>query len=156
VVNGSRAILAYGKVVGLPPFSSRRTSGYLERLSLAPIFARVGAQNVGLSNEDRDSILASAGGPVEDGTIPDMVASNVLVRNRSALNRSFVVFRPAMVYAGWFAVRACGAPYNDGWSVERLRGRYSTISNLAHLQTYGCGTPVNGPWERLASKDFCD
>jgi hypothetical protein len=77
------------------------------------------------------------------------------VRNTSSVNQSYVLYRPATLYRGTFDVKVCGAPYNDGSRVEHVTGRYATISPLAKLRRYLCGTPAGDRWERSASSVGC-
>jgi hypothetical protein len=128
---------------------------------LDPVPLRVHVRSSGEARPtpaDRDDILGSAGGSIEDGAIPGTVRLTVNLHNRSDENRSYLVYRGALAWSGAWRMRECGAPYGDGTSVSTMTGTYSTLARLGPARVATCGQvpPGAGVVARHAATLACE
>ncbi len=100
------------------------------------------------------AVLGSHG--VDPDDLPAERVFTRLLRNDDRRNRQYVLYVPARRISGTWTETRCGAPYNDGTEVVRLRGTYSTLSELGGIRVHECGTtPRDRVAARLAAQDGC-
>ncbi|MFC4786165.1 hypothetical protein ACT8ZV_16920 [Nocardioides sp. MAHUQ-72] len=153
--------VVYASKHTLPPTSTMRSPddvGY--RLDYLPLRVRVTSDGPARPTAaDRQSILASAGGPVDGGRIADHVPLPYRLSNKTSdENRGYLVYRGALAWSGSWRMRVCGAPYNDGTTVATISGTYRTIGELLPSRTAVCGVlpPHPGPIARHAEDRACE
>ncbi|WP_193613892.1 hypothetical protein [Nocardioides lijunqiniae] len=148
-----KAVAVYANAYTLAPGTSTTSEReMLGAYDLTPI--SVTAKGAEVPAAVRRAVLGSnlgrwpaSGPPDEDGP------HRVTVRNDSDESRQYVVYRGGETRRGTWATKLCGAPYNDGTRVERLAGRFSTLSRpLTKVRTYVCGSGPQDDYERAASR----
>lgn len=140
----TRPVVVYAHRVTLAPSGAMGSQAMdLGRADLVRLRVRPDDPGATLTAADRQQILASGAGPVEDGSIVDTVYGRVHLKNTTLRNRSYLVYRGSHVYSGTWAKRVCGAPYNDGSTVDRVTGTYTTVSKIGPVKVTGCGVPAS-------------
>ena len=152
-----RPVVVYAISHSLPPDSSTRSASHpAGRLDFIPIRVR-STTGPRPTASDRDAILRSDGGPVHHGAIREQVRYPVRLHNRTDRNRGYLVYRGARAWSGRWTMRVCGAPYNDGLSVQELSGTYRTVSRIRPPRVAVCGQvpPHADDIERHAARRAC-
>jgi hypothetical protein len=138
-------VVVYAHRVALAPgsgFSSPNLD--LARADLVPLRVRPDDRSVELPREVRHQILVSGAGPIEGMSIVDEVRAKVRIRNDSNRNRLYLVYRGSFAYSGDWTIKACGAPYNDGTTVDTVTGHYSTVTKIRPVAVTECRVPASG------------
>ena len=151
-------MVVYGHEVSLAP-SGAIGSRAMELGRVELLRLRVHADDPGttLTDADRQQILASGNGPVEQGSIADHVFGRVHFKNDTRRNRTYLVYRGSNAYSGTWTKKVCGAPYNDGTSVDQVTGTYTTVSKIGRVKVTACGVPASDSrMDRHAADYACE
>jgi len=154
----SRPVVVYAHRVSLAPSSAMGSKAMeLGRADLLRLKVHTDDPSTTLTAADRQQILASGDGPVEDGSIVDTVYGRVHLKNDTRRNRSYLVYRGSHEYSGTWTKTVCGAPYNDGTSVDKVTGTYTTVSRIGPVKVTGCGVRLSeSAVDRYASHYACE
>ncbi|MEP9364794.1 hypothetical protein ABLE68_17655 [Nocardioides sp. CN2-186] len=152
-----RPVVVYAHGITLAPGSQVGSKALdLNRADYIRLRVHADDPDATLTAADRAQILASGGGPVENGEIDDVVYGRMFLKNTGPRNQSYVVYRGSNVYSGTWTKRVCGAPYNDGTSVDRITGTYSTLSEIGPVKVAGCHVAASDSRiDRYAARRAC-
>lgn len=152
-VTKARDVIVYAAGTTLAPGSSVKGTFELDRAEFFRIrVATVKGKPV--SGTLRTSILRSVGvawprsGPPASVTVPRNI------RNDSDRNQHYYLYQAGRLTGGTWTARYCGAPYNDGTSVLKKNGRFSSLAEPGKVRLYACGNPGTQA-ERTLEKNFC-
>jgi hypothetical protein len=156
-VRQTRPVVVYAHRVSLAPATGMRDPSLeLARADIVALKVRPDDASVRLTAAVRRQILVSGSGPVDTGTLADTVSTPVRIMNNTKRDQRYFVYRGSFVHTGEWAVKVCGAPYNDGTRVDRLTGTYSTVTRIRPVRTAGCGAPASdSEIDRYAARRAC-
>ncbi len=87
-----------------------------------------------LTAADETAVLGTLGGSTD---LTDLESIQLVVRPGHQSGR-FVVYRASALDRGTFTVRACGAPYNDGASVDKIKGTFRALEEPGRTRVVRC------------------
>ena len=151
-VQRQRTVVVYASSHSLAPGSSTRGAEELSRADVIRI--RVVSPAGTVPKEVRDSVLRSVGRVWSASGPPELSGPHRfdLTNPTTDDNQTYVVYRAADVVTGSWAQTMCGAPYNDGTEVERMRGTFSGLTAIRPVKTYLCGSGPTDADQRAAAR----
>ncbi len=152
-----RPVVVYAHGISLAPGSAIGSKALdLNRADVIRLRVRADDPSTTLTAADRAQILDSGGGPIEHGDIDDVVYGRMHLKNTGPHNRSYLVYRGSNLYSGSWTKRVCGAPYNDGTSVDKITGTYSTLTKIGPVKVAGCDVSASDSRiDRYAARRAC-
>lgn len=117
------------------------------------IAATVTSGNGPLDPADESSILQTMGGPSSAAEIESTELSIPIAELGE--RGSWVAYKTAQVAHGKFRVKACGAPYNDGSSVEIVSGTYQALQKVSDTRVVRCDAEPADAGQAAAQRAGC-